>query len=329
MKKIFSIVLAMVMMLSLCACGDTAKSGSGVESKDTVVAVFNGKEITRGDVGDDLIMAEQDAIMNYVYSQVVKEFFKDVEVTDSEADLQMELMKAQVGEEQWPIYLAMYGGGTEESFREMLIDSLRQEKYISEKGESVEITDEKLASLYDANPDYYNIAVLDVVFMGDVNALAEAKKLYGEGKSLEEIAEALGSEVSSNEHTYFDSDGLTWEKNFNDCSVGDIVFSGEDSGSLVIGRVKELNIGISNPTVRQDMIDMLKYEEAYNQTNEEYIEFLKTKTVTIFGEEFPLYEEEATDVSDTATDDTIVIDGTANSEDTENHDHDGDGVADH
>ena len=303
MKKVLGTILAVAMVLGLAACGDTANSkSSNVENNDSVVAVFNGKSITRGDIGDELLESEKEVILNYVYSEVVKEFFKDVEVTDAELDLQLQLMKTQVGEEQWPLYLSLYGGGDEDSFKGMLRDSLRQEKYISQKSETIEISDDKLLEIYNENPDNYNIVVLDVVFMGDTEAFAKAKTLYSEGKTLDEIAEALGTEVSQDEHAYFNTEGLTWDSDFNDCSVGDIVFSGEDSGSLVIARVKELNKGIDNPTVKTDMLNSLKYEEAYSATNDEYVEFLKTQTVNIFGTDYPLYEEEDTSSDVTSSD---------------------------
>lgn len=310
MKKVLGVILAITMILGLAACGDTANTNSSkVENNDTVVAVFKGKNITRGDIGDELLESEKEIILNYVYSEVAKEFFKDVEVTDSELELQLQLMKTQVGEEQWPLYLSLYGGGDEETFKGMLRDSLRQEKYISQKSESIEISDDRLLELYNENPDKYNIVVLDVVFMGDTEAFAKSKTLYSEGKSLEEIAEALGTEVSQDEHAYFNTEGLTWESDFNDCSVGDVVFSGEDSGSLVIARIKELNKGVDNPTVKTDMVNSLKHEEAYNATNDEYVEFLKTQTVNIFGQDYPLYEEEdttdATDATD-ATDSNVI-----------------------
>lgn len=296
-KKVMCGLLAATMMMSLAACGTTdstkvdSDSTTIVEGSDSVVAVINGKNVTRSEVGADLLTAEQDVISSYVYTQLQSEFFKDVEITADQLALQLSMIKAQVGEEQWPIYLAMYGGGSEEAFTEMLKESLKSEQYISKKMENIEVTDAELAEKYDANPNHYNIALLDVIFFSDVPQLTEAKKLFDEGKSFDDIAKAMELEISPDEHTYFESESLTWSKDFNDCAVGDIIFSGEDSGSLVIARVKELNIGLDNPTVKKDLTDSIKYEKAYEIANEEYGEFLKEQKVTIMGEDYPLYDD--------------------------------------
>lgn len=304
-KKIMCGVLVVVMLLALVACGtedvkdDTNVSTDNVseenletESLNTVVAVINGKEVTRKDVGDTLLESEKEIISEYIYKSMISEFFKDTEVTDTEIELQLQLIKTQVGENNWAMYLMYYGGGSEEAFKVTLAESLKQEKFIESKKADVTLTDEDIAAVYNEDPDSYNIVVLDVVFFGDVESLNKAKEYYNNGKTLEEVATLMETEISENEHAYFKSESLTWNKSFNDCVVGDIVFSGEDSGSYVMARVKELNKGIDNPTVKNDLKDTLIYEKAYEIANNEYIEFLKKQTVTIFGEDYPLYSEE-------------------------------------
>lgn len=306
-KKIMCGVLAVIMLLALAACGtEDVKDNTNVdnsvdnvsnenletESLNTVVAVVNGKEVTRKDIGDALLTSEKEIISEYVYKSMISEFFKDIEVTDTDLELQLQLIKAQVGEDNWNMYLMYYGGGSEEAFKVTLTESLKQEKFIESKKADVSLSDEDIAAVYNEDPDSHNIVVLDVIFFGDVENLNKAKELYNGGKSLEEVAIAMETEISSNEHAYFKSENLTWSKSFNDCVVGDIVFSNEDSGSYVMARVKELNKGIDNPTVKNDLKDTLIYEKAYEIANNEYIEFLKKQTVTIFGEDYPLYSEE-------------------------------------
>ena len=332
-KKIICSLLAVLMLLSLAACGDTTSTnessttngstnvGLDVENGDTVVGSLNGKDITRSEVGDSLLSAEQNAISSYMYTLTLKEFFKDVEVTKTELELQLEVIKNQVGEDSWDMYLMYYGGGNEETFRTMLEESLKQEKYIKEKMDTLTIDDSELSETYNKEPDYYNIAVLDVIFFGDVDELNTAKAHYATGMDLEAIAKEMELEVYANEHTYYKSVDLTWEKNFADCKVGDYIFSAEDSGSLVIGRIKELNEGVDNPTVKADMIDNMKYDKAFELVNDEYMEFLKTQNAVIFGESYPLYEEETTSGE--------IITETEDTTESENHDHDGDGTADH
>jgi hypothetical protein len=305
-KKIVCGVLAGMMAMSLCACSGDGTTTAGnttatVEGSDTVVAVLNGQNVTRSEVGSDLVAAEKDAISAYIYTKLQSEFFSDVEVSESDLNLQLATIKGQVGEEQWPLYLAMYGGGSEEAFTEMLRESLKSEQYISKKMETVSVTSDELNEAYNANPDHYNIAVLDVIFFGDVAQMNQAKEHYNAGKTFDEVAEAMNLQISSNEHAYFYSDSLTWEKDFNDCVVGDVIFSGEDSGSLVFARIKELNMGLDNPTVKNDLTESIKYEKAYEIANKEYGEFLKEQKLTIFGEDFPLYDDTTEEITSPVT----------------------------
>ena len=300
-RKLICGALAGVMMFSLVGCGntDTTKPDDSansnvvaeVEGNDTVVAVVNGKNVTRSEIGDELIAAEKDVISGYIYDMMLQEFFKDVEVSDTEVDLQMQMIKGQVGEDSWPMYLAYYGGGSEEAFKEILKGSLRQESYISSKMEDITIEESVIKEQYDADPNSHNIAVLDVVFFDTVEDMNKAKDMYAQGKTLEDIAKEFEYDIFEDEHTYFYSEGLTWSANFADCKVGDYVFSGEDSGSLVIGRIVELNTGVDNEKVKEDLVNNLKYDEAYNLVNKEYEDFLKEQTVQIFGEDFPLFDE--------------------------------------
>ncbi len=295
-KRVISICLGLVMVCGLVACGGdtttTTPTEGEAEGSNSIVAVVNGKNITRSEIGEELKAAEQEVISEYIYNMMLTEFFKDVVITDADVALQMELIKSQVGEESWPMYLAYYGGGSEETFKVMLADSLRQEEYIKGKMETLTITDEELLEVYNKDSNAYNIAVMDVLFLPDTAKLDEAKALHESGKTLEEISTALELDIYKAEHTYYYSEGLTWEKDFNDCAVGDYNYSKEDSGSLVFGVIVELNEGIENSKVKADLEDTLKYDKAYEIANEEYIEFLKIQTVTIMGESYSLYQEE-------------------------------------
>lgn len=300
-RKLICGALAGVMMFSLVGCGDNTTTTNPTnpdssvvaetEGNDTVVAVVNGKNITRGEIGEELIAAEKDVISGYIYDMLLQEFFKDVQITDSEVDLQMSMIKSQVGEESWPMYLAYYGGGSETAFKEILKGSLRQESYIKEKMEDITIEKSVIEEQYNADPNAHNIAVLDVVFLNSVDDLKKAKDLYAQGKSLEDISKEFDSEIFKDEHTYFYSEGLTWSADFAKSKVGDYIFSGEDSGSLVIGRIVELNTGVDNAKVNEDLVNSLKYDEAYNMVNKEYENFLKEQKAQIFGEDFALFEE--------------------------------------
>ena len=298
MKKLVSLALCGALVFSLAGCA----SGEKMESNSSVVATVNGENITREDVGADFVTMEKEAILSYLNTKLVSEFFADVEVPDEEVQLQMDLIKSQLGsEEQWNLYLMYYGGGSEEAFKEMVRESYRTEKYISEKMKTLTISEEKLAETYNKNPNQYNIALMDAIFFGEVGQIDIAKEKLNNGESMEEIATFLGTEVYPDRNTYFESD-IIWEVDLNTAKVGDIVFTTTDSGSYVMGKIKELNIGLDNPTVKKDLMDSMLYEEAYALVDAEVGEYLKKQNIMIFGEEASLVEEEtAASSSETLT----------------------------
>lgn len=288
-SKLMSLILAGGLMCSLAACGSTGQT-NGVENSNSIVAEIDGTTYTRGEVGDSLLTAEADAITTHLLSVLQNDFFKDVTVTDDEVNLQLETMKAQVGEENWPMYLAYYGGGSEDSFREQLKVSLRQEKYIQGISNTITLEESEIEEAYNENPDSYNIAVLDVIFFGDADALSKGVDLVNQGYTLDEIATELEMEISEDEHTYYSTDNLTWNKELSTCSVGDMIYTAEDSGSYVVGEIVELNSGLDNAKVHDDLENSLKYSKAYEQVNTEYEDFVKSKTVKIMGEEYSIVD---------------------------------------
>ena len=287
LRKLGLILMCIFIVGSISAC---KTSSSPVLSEDTVIATIDGKNITRADLGSELEDAEKEIIENYIYEQLSKEFFSDVEVTDTEVETQLSIMKAQIGEEQWPIYLMMYGGGNEDSFKVMVKEALQQEKKIEEKGKEIEISDEDIETSYNEAPNSYNIVVMDVLFLNTEANLQKALALYNDNKTLEEISDELDIEISTDEHAYFESE-LIWNKEISTTKIGDMVITTEDSGNYIIGRIKELHIGWKDEKVKEDMLDMLRYEKGLEVLDGEFSEFLKSKKATILGKDFPLYEE--------------------------------------
>lgn len=306
-SKLMSLILAGGIMCFLVACSTSEQPGE-IENANSIVAEIDGTTYTRGEFGDALLTAEADAITTHLLSVLQSEFFKDVTVTDDEVTLQLELMKTQVGEENWPMYLAYYGGGSEEAFSEQIRASLRQEKYIQGVSDTITLEESEIEEIYNGDPDAYNIAVMDAIFFGDADALAAGVELVNQGHTLDEIATELEMEISEDEHTYYSTDSLTWNKELNTCAIGDIVYTVDDSGSYVIGEVVELNEGLSNTKVHEDLESSLKYSKAYDQVSNEYEEFIAGKTIKIMGEEYSIVDGDfvknlAVDAStDTSTD---------------------------
>ena len=302
-SKLMSLILVGGLMCSLAACSTSEQSGE-IENANSIVAEIDGTTYTRGEFGDALLTAEADAITTHLLSVLQSEFFKDVTVTDDEVTLQLELMKTQVGEENWPMYLAYYGGGSEEAFSEQIRASLRQEKYIQGVSDTITLEESEIEEIYNGDPDAYNIAVMDAIFFGDADALAAGVELVNQGHTLDEIATELEMEISEDEHTYYSTDSLTWNKELNTCAIGDIVYTVDDSGSYVIGEVVELNEGLSNTKVHEDLESSLKYSKAYDQVSNEYEEFIAGKTIKIMGEEYSIVDGDFVKnlTADTSTD---------------------------
>lgn len=293
MKKIVGLILSCSLLISLAACSSGSSEGQ-IENSDSIVAVVNGVNITRGEVGTALRDAEQQVISDYILEKKLDEFFSSITVEDSEIELQVNMAKSQIGEESWPLYLTYYAGGSEDIFRENLRKSLAQEKYIVHKAQGIEISDEEALAEYNKDVDHYNIAVLDCLFLPDEETLEQAIELCENGATLEEISEEVGVEVSEGEHTYYKSETLTWSKSFNECIIGDMVYTDQESGNFVVGRITELHAGIEDKEVYDGLIEDIKYDLAYAATEEDYIQFLKEQKVSIFGEPYVLYEDEET-----------------------------------
>ena len=294
-KKILSLVLVLVVLvLCFVGCGknetETGSDKSTTVADNSVVATINGKDITREDIGQDLVDAQKSVIEQYIYAELQKEFFNKVEVTDKEIDETIEKYKTNVGADNWDMYLMLYGGGSEDEFRKMLVDEIKLEKSVNEKAEKLTIKDGDLQAKYDENPNSYNIAVMDVVFLGE-EQVDSAKAMYDEGKTIEEISTALNVEISKDEHCYFESE-IVWEKPISTLKVGDMNITTKDSGNYIVGKVVELNVGISNVKVKEDLTQIVKQEKGFEELNKEYQEFLKKSTASIFNEDITLYVEE-------------------------------------
>ena len=294
-KKILSLVLVLVVLvLCFVGCGknetETGSDKSTTVADNSVVATINGKDVTREDVGQELVDAQKSVIEQYIYAELQKEFFNKVEVTEKEIDETIEKYKTNVGADNWDMYLMLYGGGSEEEFRKMLVDEIKLEKSVNEKAEKITIADSDLQAKYDENPNSYNIAVMDVVFLG-AEQVDTAKAMYDEGKTIEEISKALNVEISKDEHCYFESE-IVWEKPISTLKIGDMNITTKDSGNYIVGKVVELNTGISNAKVKEDLTQIVKQEKAFEELNKEYQEFLKKSKASIFNEDIQLYVEE-------------------------------------
>ena len=299
--KVLSLVLCIIMLVScLVACGDTKTDDSGnnnvatgVKGLDSsVVATVDGKEIKHSDVGAELIAAEREAIQNYLYTQLVTEFFEDkIEITDERIDTELNLMKATVGEDNWEMYLLFYGGGTEEAFKKQIKDALKQEEYIIKKGKEVGITDEEIKSEFDNTPNKYKVAVMNCFFCDSEEELDKAIELVKQHKSINDIATEMEKTLKE-EHTYYESD-IVWEKDLNKCSVGDIVYTTKESGSYVVGSITELHSNWNDEKVKEGLETKLYQDKGYEVVNKEFEDFLKAKKIKILGEDFSFVQEEA------------------------------------
>lgn len=296
--KVLSLILSVILVVScLSACGDkentsTGTTSTGVSSLDSsVVAEVDGQKIKHSDVGAELIAAEKEAIQNYLYTKLVNEFFEDkIEITDERIDTELNLMKASVGEENWEMYLMFYGGGSEEAFKKQIKDALKQEEYIIQKGKEVGITEEELKSTFDSAPNTFKIAVMNCFFCDSEEELDKAIGLVNQNKSITDIATELGKTLKE-EHTYYESD-IIWNKDLNNCKVGDVVYTTKESGSYVVGSITELHSNWNDEKVKNELETKLYQDKGYEVVNKEFEDFLKSKKITILGEDFSFIQEE-------------------------------------
>ncbi len=297
-----AMVAALVMVGSLVGCATTAESTDssttsvsatdGIAS-ESVVGTVNGNPVTYGEIGDALKEAEGTVIFDYILAQTLDDFFADVEVTDTDVQLQIDLLKAQVGDDQWDMWVMYYGGGTEEALWEQVKGTIKQEQRILSLAENLDMSDEVLQEYYSVMPNSFDIMVTDAVFVGDETSFVEAQAMVDSGSSLQEIADAFELSISTDEHTYFETDGIVWNKSISTVSVGDMIYTTLDSGVYAVAEVTQLHTGIDNEMVREDIELSYKYEKGYELLEAEYIEFLKEQDVTILGDSVALYNETA------------------------------------
>lgn len=302
MKRNILVILSVILILSLSIVCLTGCDGEKVDKTDgtsvsvdnsEVVAVIDGKEVKRDEVGEALLNAEQTVIAEYLMKGVYTDFvgtLKDIVVTDEELNLQLELMKNEYGD-MFELVIQSEGYATEEDFKVELKKQMIQSKYIEQKADSIEIPKEEYLKKYNDNKGSYDIVVMDAIFLETEENLSKATELKKAGKSLEDIASALSLEIMPNEHTYYQSSNITWDVDFYKAKIGDLAITKTGSGNYVIGKIKELNKGIENQKVLDNLLDEMKYEKGYDAVEKEFIEYIKARKVTIFGKEYNLYQE--------------------------------------
>lgn len=307
MKKLFSLLIVVVFIV-FCFTGCASKSlgndknssnndvvepGLEVETMNTIIGSYNGKDITRVDVGSSLYDAEKRVFSDYAYNLAISDFYEnlhEVTVTDDDVNLNLELVKSQIGEDNWQMYLFYYANGSEETFKEQVRKATIQEAYITEvqKGIEESITKEDLSEIYDKDPDANNILVLDVIPLNTEEELNNVVEWIQNGLTIEEMADSLETEVLSERYAYFDDGQTKWSMDLHNAVVGDIVYTSLDSGTLLVGRIVGIHVGIDDDIVYETLFKNEAYYRASSEVEKEFKEFLETKMITFFGEEVSL-----------------------------------------
>lgn len=286
------IVSIVIFYFSFCNSSEKNENLT-IEDVNTIVANLNDKSITRSEIGESLIENETNIISDYVYDLALQEFFKDSDVTDESVEVQLQILKSQFSEEEWPLYLTYYGGGSEETFKVMLRNALKQESYIAKKQENITLTDDEILEEFNKNPNIYNNVAMLTLFMPDAETLEKAISLVEEGKTITEISETLNVVLEEHaNYTTIYTEGFNWNIDLTNVNIGDIVYTTSDSSSFVVGQVTEKNIGIENENVRNKLVEDITYNKAYTMVEEELIAFLKEQKVKIMGVDYPLYHED-------------------------------------
>ena len=279
-------------------------TGGESEYMSQVLGHYNGTPITRGDVSyivssDDVntswIDLEKRAILRHAYSLAVDDLLKDVELTETEIENQISLMKTQADAEgwvNWDMYVTI-NYGTEEALREALVTNMKQGKYMESLGATVEYTEQDVIDFYNENKSNYDNASLDVIFFDGEESYNKGIELYNSGMTLEAIAEEMDLEVYPSRYVYLESD-LEWNVPLTTCRVGDTVYTlnSEDDITLLIGRIVTINVGYDNEEMKEQIEKDYVLTRGSILANENLIEFLRTVEFEVLGEKIELYSDD-------------------------------------
>ena len=284
-KRITSLIM-LVVMVAVFAVGcsegsNSTNTSTSLNNKDEVVAVINGVEIKREEISEELSAAEKAIVENYVNTYLLKEFYKDIEVSDIEVEAQFAIIKGQIGEIQWQSYLDYIGVKDEDEFKELIRDDLRVTKKRESLKTDIEVSEEEIKGHYEEFKNSFDLMVGNMVFFDTLEEFAEGRRLHEEGRSLDDIASTMGKDVYENEHVSFDYNGF--EVSLRELEVGDVVFTKESNNALAIMEV--IKIDDTYEVLKETVADDLKNQKAQELINEELEEFYNKAKVTILGEE--------------------------------------------
>jgi len=211
---------------------------------------------------------------------LIKEFYKDIEINDTELTLQMEILKGQVGEGQWESYLNYMGYNTEEDFKEVVKVDMKRNKMKETLKNGVTVTEEEVQKAFESTPDAYKVLSGDMIFLDTADEFNSAKKLLDqEGMTLETLAKAMGKDVYPNENVTFSFAGFT--KSMEDMAVGDLVATREESGTLAI--VKVTKVTKTFEELKGSIYDSLLDSKLSELVENKLTQYYNDASVEIFG----------------------------------------------
>ena len=280
MKKLVVMVLVFVLILGTVGCTSENGSQKVTEGSNGVLAEVNGKKITREMASEQLKEAEKQAAISYVNQYLLDEFYKDITVNEVEVQAQLALIKGQVGEEQWDMYLNYMGYPDDETYVRDLELNLKKSKKKDTVKSEVQVTEEEIKTRYEASPDEFNIVVGDMVFFDTEEAYNLAKdELLKEGSTLESISEVTKSEIRQNEHVTFGFDGFT--KPITELEVDDLVSTTAESNVFAVIKVTK-----TYEVLREEVKAIIEDEKADEIVEKQLEEHYNKAEVTILGEKF-------------------------------------------
>lgn len=276
MKKFVVLLMSLVLILSVVTgCSSTGETDSLKE----VMGKVNGIEITREMLKTELEALESTAVGNYIDNYLVNEFYKDMEINDSELTIQMEILKGQVGEGQWESYISYMGYSDEEAFKKVVKLDMQKNKMKDTLKSQVIITEEDLQKAFTESPDVYKVLSGDMIFFDTVEEYTSAQNmLTQEGMTLQAISDSLEKDIYPNENVTFSFGGFT--KPMDSMNVGDLVATKSESGTYAVIKVtkvsktfEELKSAINSSLINDRTTELveIKLTQFYNEAKVEIL----------------------------------------------------------
>lgn len=281
MKRNVLLVMLLVLALGVLSGCNNATNVNPIENGTEVLGKVNGVEITREMLKDELKALEKTAVTNYIDKYLIDDFYKDIEISEQELTIQMEILKGQVGEGQWDSYLNYMGYTDEKEFEKVVELDMKRTKMKTELSANVTITEEEIVKAFETYPDNYKYLAGDMLFFDTDEEYNSAKNMLNQDDmTLQAIADSLNKEIYPNENVTFGFAGFT--KPMDEMEVGELVATTPESNTYAVISVKKVGKELEElkDSIRTSLVD----EKANDLVENKLTQYYNEVDVEILGE---------------------------------------------